>query len=80
MESLSTPDLVSVQSVEQQGIVELTSGGGGKADPQCVRSRGGSGQNELKSPSWLKVLEMNFPVNLHNLCACVSIYEIKAGI
>lgn len=63
--------------------VELTSGGGGKTDPQCMRSRGGSGQNELKSSLWLKVHAKNggnsCPVktlNLHNVnlfaSACVT--------
>lgn len=40
-ESLSPPDLVSLRSVVQGWKnVELTSGGGGKTDPQCMRSRG----------------------------------------
>lgn len=39
--------------------VELTSEGGGKTDPQCMRSKGGSGQNESKSSFWLKVLVKN---------------------
>lgn len=39
--------------------VELTSGGGGKTDPQCMRSRGGSCRNESKSCFWLKVHAKN---------------------